>query len=415
MLIKTLLNNRYKFKSFVYGKCHFSNDHKKLEVEIHPRKGSSAICSSCHLPSSLYDKLSIRRFEFIPLWNIKVFFYYQMRRVCCKTCGVKVEQVPWVEGKNTLTTPFKLVLSDWAKSLSWKETATRFRVSWEKVFNSVEYTVKWGLKNRDFSNITSLGVDEISWRIGHSYLTLVYQIDNNFKRLLWIGEKRTVKTMLRFFIFFGKKKIEKLKYICTDMWKPYLKVIKKKAPNVIHILDRFHIMQKLNKAIDEVRANEYRDMEKDGYEPLLKNARWALLKRPENLTEKQEVKLATLLKYNLKSIRAYLLKEDFDALWHYTSSTWASKFLNRWTKRAMLSKIAPMKKIAKMIRKHQSLILNWFKAKGTMSSGVVEGLNNKIKVTMKKAYGFRTYKCIEIALYHSLGQLPVPELTHRFC
>jgi len=415
MLLKTILNDRYKFKSFIYGSIFFNRDEKEIIVEIVPRKNGKAVCTGCRANAPLYDKLETRHFEFIPLWGIKVFFRYGMRRVNCKTCGVKVEKVPWATGKNTLTLPFILILSNWAKSLSWKETAQRFRISWEKVFNAVEYTVNWGLRNRDLSNILSIGIDEISWGVGHAYLTLVYQIDDGLKRLLWVEGGRTVKTMLRFFQFFGKERARKLKHVCSDMWKPYLKVIKKKASQAIHILDRFHIIQKMNKAIDEVRAEEHRNLINDGREPVLKKSRWLLLKRWENLSENQEAKLSDLLKYNLKSIRAYLLKEDFDALWSYISPGWAGKFIDRWTTMCMKSRIGPMKKIAKMIRSHKPLILNWFKAKGMVSGGVVEGLNNKIKVTMKKAYGFRTLKCIKIALYHTSGVLPEHELTHRFC
>ncbi len=109
------------------------------------------------------------------------------------------------------------------------------------------------------------------------------------------------------------------------------------------------------------------------------------------------------------------MKEDFDGFWDYVSPAWAGKFLDRWCTRVMRSKLEPMKKVAKTIRAHKPLILNWFKAKKAVSSGVVEGFNNKAKVTTKKAYGFRTYRAAEIALYHALGKLPTPPMTHRFC
>ena len=186
------------------------------------------------------------------------------------------------------------------------------------------------------------------------------------------------------------------------------------AKQALLILDRFHIVSTLNKAIDKVRAGEHRQMKDDGQEPILKNSRWCLLKRKENLTEKQEVKLKDLLNYNLKSVRAYLLKEDFQGFWDYVSPTWAGKFLDRWCTRVMRSKIEPLKKVAKTMRNHRELILNWFTAKKVFSSGVVEGLNNKIKVTMRKSYGFRTLEATQIALYHALGKLPEPKSAHRF-
>lgn len=416
MLIKTILNKCHKFKSFIYGQVRLVNyfGENVIEIDIRPRVNSKAICSSCHNTASLYDKIDTRRFEFIPIWGFRVFFIYTMRRVDCKRCGVKVEEVPWAAGKKELTKTYMQYLANWAKKISWKEVAVSFRTTWEKVFSSVEYIVEYGLKHRVLQGITAIGIDEILWHKGHKYLTLVYQINAENIRLLWIGKDRTVKTLLRFFIYFGKAKSQALKFICSDMWKPYIKVIEKKAKQSIHILDRFHIVSMINKKIDEVRASEYRKIKENGQEPILKDSRWCLLKRKENLTEKQEIKLRDLLKYNLKSVRAYLLKEDFTGFWDYTSPVWAGKFLDRWCTRAMRSRIAPIKKVAKSIRKHRRLILNWFKAKKAFSSGIVEGLNNKIKVTMRKSYGFRTFKCTEIALYHALGKLPEPELTHRF-
>ena len=145
------------------------------------------------------------------------------------------------------------------------------------------------------------------------------------------------------------------------------------------------------------------------------SSRWCLLKRRENLTDNQEIKLKELLEYNLKSVRAHLLRELFQEFWGYVSPTWAEKFLDTWCTSAMRSKLEPMKKVAKSLRRHRHLILNWFRAKGTISSGVVEGLNGVVKLTTRKAFGFRTAKGIEIALFHVLGRLPEPESTHRFC
>src|SRR5437879_248810 len=125
-------------------------------------------------------------------------------------------------------------------------------------------------------------------------------------------------------------------------------------------------------------------------------------------------RLRDLLRYNLKTVRAYLLKEAFQQLWEYNSPSWAGKFLDEWCRQVMRSRIEPMKKIARSMREHRELILNYFRAQKLLSSGVVEGLNNKAKVTMRKSYGFRTFRCLELALYHSLGKLPEPESTHDF-
>ena len=416
MLLKTILNKCQKFKSFVYGRSYFAEHEGKqaIYIEVQARKNSQGICSRCHRAAPGYDRLKEREFEFIPLWGFLVFFIYRMRRVECPVCGVTVEEVPWADGKHQQTKTHMQFLAHWAKKLSWKEVAESFQTSWPKVFYAVRYVVLWGLAHRDLNGITAIGVDEIQWHRGHKYLTLVYQINQGCIRLLWIGKERSVKTLLRFFLFFGKERSARLGYICSDMWKPYVKVIARKAAKAVHILDRYHIVARINKAIDAVRAEEHREMKKDGYEEVLKHSRWCLLKHKENLTEKQEVKLSQILKYNLKSVRAYLLREDFNGLWEYVSPTWAGKFIDRWYTRVMRSQIEPLKKEAKTIRKHKELILNWFKAKKAFSCGVVEGLNNKVKLTIRKSYGFKSFACTEIALYHVLGDLPEPELTHRF-
>ena len=414
--LKTILNHVERHKSFVYQKARWSDPETKTEIEIRlqPRANGRPICSQCGCPAPSYDRLPARRFEFVPLWQIAVYFVYAMRRVDCLTCGVKVEQVPWCDGKNQLTTTYRWFLAGWAKRLSWKGVAEAFGTTWQNVFRSVRHAVSWGLVHRELSDIESIGVDEVQWQKGHKYLTLVYQIDAGCKRLLWIGEDRTAKTLLQFFQMLGQEDSSGLKFVCSDMWKPYLQVIAKKAGQAIHVLDRFHIMQKMNKAIDEVRAGEARQMKADGYEEVLKHSRWCLLKRSENLTDRQTVKLSELLKYNLRSVRAYLLKEDFHRFWEYVSPGWAGKFLDEWCTRTMRSKLEPMKKVARSLRGHRELILNWFHAKGAISAGIVEGFNNKVKLTTRKSYGFRTYEAIEITLYHNLGALPEPDFTHRF-
>ena len=418
MQLKTILNRVQKFKSFVYGDIVWLDSDKgnlALLVQVEARTKSKPICSGCDRPGAGYDTLPARMFEFVPLWNIAVFFAYALRRVNCETCGVKVEKVPWADGKNTLTKTYMQFLAAWAKKLSWKEVAVSFRTTWEKVFRSVDWAVRWGLAHRDLSNVQAIGVDEVLWQRGHKYLTVVYQIDPECKRLLWVGKDRTIKTLLRFFRTFGKERAAHLLFVCSDMWKPYLKVIAKKASQAIHVLDRFHIAMHMNKAIDEVRAKETRELKAKGLAPILTHSRWCLLKRPENLTSKQEVKLSDLLRCNLQAVRSYLLKEDFQFFWDYVSPFWAGEFLDLWCKRVMRSRIEPMKKVARMLRSHRELLLNWFRARKTISGGVIEGLNNKLKLTTKKSYGFRTFRVAEIALYHTLGALSEPEWTHRFC
>jgi len=414
MELTTILNHCHHHRGFVYQHARFGPDKKTIEVAVRPRQGTAAICSGCQKPAPGYDHLPERRFEFIPLWGFLVFFLYRMRRVHCQRCGVVVEWVPWSDGKHQSTKAHMLFLARWARKLSWTETAEAFRTSWDRVCDAVEYVVGWGLEHRTLESIRAIGVDEIQYAKGHKYLTLVYQIDQGITRLLWVGKERTIESFQGFFTVMGEKLASQIEFVCSDMWQPYLDVIREKCSQALNILDRFHIVAKINTALDEVRAGESRRMAQAGYEPVLKKTRWCLLKRKENLTGKQKFRLRDLLRYNLKTVRAYLLKEDFQQLWDYDSAAWAGKFLDEWCRQTMRSRIEPMKKIARTLRKHRELILNYFRAQKEFSSGVIEGLNNKAKVTMRKSYGFRTFRILELALYHSLGKLPEPELTHEF-
>jgi transposase len=418
MLLKSILNRVQLHHGFVYGAVRLLEKAARLilEIEIRPRKGCRPVCSGCNIPGPGYDTLPVRRFQFVPLWGIAVFFLYAMRRVDCCRCGITVEVVPWAEGKNHLTTTYAWFLAKWAKRLSWKECAEAFNTTWDNVFCSVKMAVAWGLANRILDNVTAIGIDEICWKkIGSKFLTLVYQVNGDCKRLLWIGKDRKKQTLIDFFEMFGPERSSKLRFVLTDMWKQYLDVIAAMAPQALNILDRFHIMSHMSKAIDKVRATEVRTLKAKGKKPILTGSRWCFLKRPENCTEKQVVKLRELVAINLKTVRAYLLKEDFQRFWCYKSAAWAGKFLDDWCKRTLRSRIDPMKKVARMLRSHRGLILNWFQVKGQISLGAVEGLNNKAKVTTKKAYGFKSFKVIELALYHTLGKLPEPKVTHNFC
>lgn len=414
MELLTILNQCHRFRGFVYQQAVFAADRKSIEITVRPRTGSKAICSGCHQPAAGYDHLAERRFEFIPIWGFLVFLLYCMRRVQCRQCGVVVEEVPWGDGKHHLTKAYMIFLARWARRLSWQETAEAFHTSWDKVCDAVDYVVTFGLAHRTLAPIRAIGVDEIAYAKGHKYLTLVYQIDQGMTRLLWVGKERTIESFERFFTMIGAELAAQIEFVCSDMWKPYLHVIRERCSQALHILDRFHIVAKMNDAVDDVRAAEARRMSQAGHEPILKKTRWFLLKRKDNLSTQQRFRLRDLLTYNLRTVRAYLLKEDFHQFWEYNSPTWAGNFLEFWCREAMRSRLEPMKKVARMLRSHRELLLNYFKAKKEFSSGVIEGLNNKAKVTMRRSYGFRTYRILELALYHSLGKLPEPPLTHEF-
>jgi len=182
-----LLNHVQKHKGFVYVRVRLvERGGSGLVADIRPRAGSKPVCSGCGRRGPQYDQLPTRYFQFVPLWGMRFLFAYAMRRVSCPRCGVKVEAVPWASGKSPVTTSFAWFLAHWAKKMSWKDVALSFRTSWESVFTAVAFAVSWGLQHRDLARIRAIGVDEVLWHRGQKYLTVVYQIDEHCRRLLWV-------------------------------------------------------------------------------------------------------------------------------------------------------------------------------------------------------------------------------------
>jgi transposase len=419
--VKTILNRVQHFVGFIYQDVRLCSSRGKLRIEarIEPHGGRRARCSQCRRPAPGYDRLPERWWLFVPLWGIVTWFLYAPRRVACPEHGVVVEHIPWSEGKRPITRAMMGFLARWARHLSWRQTARTFQTSWEAVYRSVEWFVQWGLACRSLEGIQAIGIDEIHWGKGKradNFLTVIYQIDGHCRRLLWVGRRRTQATLRRGLAVLGPAVVSGLRYVCSDMWRAYLKVVAAKAPQALHVLDRFHITMHLNQAVDQVRRAESGRLRGRPMAEKLKHLRWKLLRRGSRVRGLAKQRLCGLLRANLATGRAWMLKETFRDFWRYRSLYWARAFLSVWTERALRSRLEPMGKVARMLRAHEELVMNWFRAKGEISAGAVEGLNNKIRVVTRRSYGFRTYDAMEIALYHTLGRLPEPdEFTHRFC
>ncbi len=201
------------------------------------------------------------------------------------------------------------------------------------------------------------------------------------------------------------------------MWKAFLGTVARRANAAVHVLDRFHVAKMFSKAIDLVRREEVRALRDKGDRVTLTKTRWVLLKRAHRLTENQQGRLRDLLRVNLRTVRAYLLKEDFHTFWSFLMPKRAGRFLDHWTTAALRSRLKPFAVLARTLRQHRPELLNWIRAsrRNAFAMGAVEGFNNKARVTTRTAYGFRTYEHAEIALFHRLGQLPEPRWpAHRF-
>jgi transposase len=398
---KSLLVKGYKFgrAELIFGRV--------IRIPIHPRKGSRPICPACKRRGAIYDTRPPRSWRHNAGWGVRVLIEYAPRRVDCKRCGeIRTEQMPWSLGKCSLTRPLICLIARWARELSWQQVADLFEVDWRQVRAAVEASVQFGLERRDTADVTLIGIDEISRRKRHSYLTQVYEIAEGRRRLLWSGVGRAAETLKEFFDYWGPERNARIEGICCDMWDPYLAAIAEYAPQATVVFDKFHIIRQLNDAVDEVRREEARELHQAGVD-LLKGSRYIWLTRTDRLTSSQQVRLQQLASQSLKTHRAWLLKEALRAFWDAQSFDEAWEAFRDWFWWATHSRLEPFRRLAWMLRRRIEHILNYFRL--PINNSVVEGLNDKAKVIMRRAYGFRTAKSCQLALMHGLGQLEIPD------
>jgi transposase len=408
MLVESLVKSTVELQGFRVARV--TGDGGGLVAVIEPDLRFALRCGRCLGTAPYRDTRAMRRFRHVPMWGIPVELRYEPRRVSCPRCaGVHVESMPWVSGKQRMTRALMVTLATWARVLPWKQVARLFGCAWGTVGTAVDEAVAYGLAHRDLEGLTHIGIDEISRKRGHVYVTNVYDLER--KRLIWSGEGRKQATLEAFFDSLGPQRTAALEGICCDMWQPYVDVIKDRAPQAVLVFDKFHIVRHLMEAVDQVRRDEIRD-KGPAHKALMYRTRFIWLKNPWNLTEGQALRLGELERLNLKINRAYLLKELFRQFWGYRRAGWAKRYLKRWFWWATHSRLQPMRDFAWLVRRHEDDLLNYFTM--PIDNGTVEGLNNKAKLVIHKAYGFRTAANYIRNLYHSLGDLPLPKTVHTF-
>lgn len=408
MLVESIVRRTLGIKHHVVRRIISQED--RMVVELDVLRGRRLPCSCCGTRGRVRDRLRVREWKHVPLWGVAVTLRYAPARVCCPQCGkVRVEAIPWSQGKCRLSTGLIWCLATLSKLLAWDQVAGLYGVHWNTVAAAVRQTVAYGLAHRQMGAVLCIGVDELSRRKGHVYVTNVYDLEE--KRLLWSGEGRGQETLRAFFEEHGAALGPRVKAVCCDMWQPYLDMIDEYLPHAAVVFDKFHIIRHLLGAVDQVRRDEARELKKSN-PGLLKRTRYLWLKNPENLSDRQRARLGHLERLNLRCNRAYLLKESFRELYTYGWRDGAQRFLKRWFWWATHSRLKPLRDFAWMLRRHEHGVLAYFDY--PITNGVVEGLNNKAKAISHRCYGFRTAKTYITALYHCLGNLPEPEPVHRF-
>jgi transposase len=403
VLIETFIRKQLRLKAHTVTRVKESDACMLVHID---RLGKRLLrCGVCRQRClEVHDIRKEREWRDLSLRKLPLQLCYRPRRVECPRCGVRVEDFPWAEPWARVTTALFNSVARLARALSWQATARQYGWNWKSVATIVKRAVEYGLRHRRRPPVHLIGIDEVSRRKGQVYLTVVYDLERRV--LLWVGDDRTEGAVKPFFTKeMGARRCHTFRVVCMDMWASYAKLVREHASGAQILFDRFHIVQHLNEAVDEVRRNEMRRLSRQE-RVVFKRSRWLLLKNPWNLTAEQKDRLATLVQWNVPIVRAFYLKESFQLLWEYHQPGRAKAHLEKWMSAAMRSRLEPCKRFVRLLRDHLDGILPWTKLR--LSNGAVEGMNNKIKSISHRSFGFRSAKNFIAAIYHCCAQLPLP-------
>lgn len=364
-------------------------------VTIRRRAHAQPRCSRCRQVLTGKITTSKRRWRHLDAIGRRCFLQYSIREGYCQRHGRRVEEVPWAAPAARHTHAFDRQVASMVQVANRSAVARAFGISWRTTGRIVKRVVDKELPKDLLRGLTAIAVDETSYKRGHRYLTIVYCIQS--ARVVWVGEGKSAKVLGRFFKDLGRKQSAKLEVVAMDMSAAYLKAVKKWAPKADIIYDRFHVVQLLLEAVDEVRREICRGL--DGNQrKALKGTRFSLLRNPRHRTPRDALTIDTVVRRNAKLMRAYQLRVDFEQLWECGCEQEAEAFIWRWTRAALKSRRAPLRKFAKTLRKKMHGVLGFFRWHG-QTSGPIEGVNNKIKLIIHKAYGFRSVPAL-MAMIH---------------
>jgi len=319
---------------------------------------------------------------------MRIYLAVEIRRVDCRRCGkVKQEKLDWLADYPLSTKRFAFYVGRRCRDSSIRDVAEEQRLDWRTVKALEMQYMQEQLRRAGTPGPKVIGIDEISLRKGHTYRIVVSDLVR--KRPIWFGgEDRSEKSMDLFYGSLGEKKSRRIELAVMDMWKAFHNSTSKHAPQAAILFDKFHVIRHLNEALDKVRKSEYARLSgKD--RRFIKGQKYTLLSRRENLDTEGRVALRTLLKANKRLNTAYLLKESFCQLWGYKNETWARKFFENWRASLKWQRLKPYEDFAEMIESHWEGIAAFIQSEEKVSLGFVEGLNNKIRVIQRRAYGLR--------------------------
>ena len=374
---------------------------KTVEIFIAHEKGSKLLCPVCRKECMVYDHLRERVWRDLDSIEFMTFIHASPPRISCPEHGIIEAFMPWTEKRSRFTVRFETRSIRMLQNIDIYNFTDIMKLSWKQAWNILDRAVKRG-RERKRGHSTIIGIDEKSYRKGHKYVTLVYDMTNN--GVEYISYDRKKKSLDEYYNTLSNEQLSSITAVSMDMWDPFMSSTMEHVPDAGRkiVFDRFHVMKHVNEAVDTTRKKENRQILKNGNTDL-KGTRYIWLYASENLPDKYREKYEELKKSDLMSGKAYPMKENIRELWNAPSRDDAMKYWNSWYSWVIHSSIEAMKDVARMMKVHLEKIMNYFVHK--ITNARAEGINSKISLIEKMAYGFRNREHLKTAIYFRCGNL----------
>ena len=398
--IRKLLN----LKELSVSGFDLNQQQRRLVLFVKPYKNGCQ-CPECNRRGKIKHQTQMGRvWHDLPLYGCQVELSYFPREILCPTHGRVQENIPWADTYSRVTYRFEYAMLIYCQMMTQKAAAMLLHTAASTLSNMLHRAIERIRDGHRIRGLKCIGVDEISYCKGHKYATVVYDLDR--ARVVWVGKGKGLDTINIFFDeMLSDYQKQQVKYASCDMSQAYISAIEDHCPNATLILDRFHIVKALNEAVDEVRKQQWREADPDERKAL-KGLRWLLFKHSCNRSKNDSRILNALRKANRRIHRAWVLKDEFEHFWDYKAPWAAKRFFKRWTTTALKSRLEPLCKFVRTIRKHQHRILPYISKR--LTNAVGEGLNRIIKIVKNRASGYRTLQAFSDMIFLTVGDVDIP-------
>jgi transposase len=358
-------------------------------------------CPECNRPCGGYDTRE-RRWRHLDTMQYRTFVIAEVPRVQCEKHGIRQVAVPWSEPASRFTALFEALVIDWLREANVRAIARRLRLSWDQVAGVQARAVKRGLARRESKPPTQIGVDETSFQKRHEYVTVVHDIGREV--VVHVADDRKQEALEAYFEDLGPEACAALERIAMDMWAPYIAATRARVPDADAkiVFDKFHIAKHLGDAVDQVRKRENRELASEGNERL-KRTKYLWLRNPDRMSATQWREFTPLRDSRLKVARAWAIKEAAMLLWGYVRRGWAERMWERWYQWAIRSRLEPIKRVARMIKRHWEGVIH--ATTTDVTNARAEALNSRIQWVKRMACGYRNRENFRNAIYFHLGGL----------